>query len=543
MTHNLRIVIAQLNFLVGDIQGNAQKIIHAIADAKDKYQAQLIVFSELALTGYPPEDLLYRNDLYERIDRYLPQIKAATHGIDVILGYPNRRLDGCYNQAALIHEQEIVALYNKQFLPNYSVFDEKRYFNAGSASCISELHSVPIAITICEDLWFPDPMHQAMQAGAKLMISINASPFAKDKAQQREKMMSVRAHEGQMPLVYVNCVGAQDELVFDGGSMVFDPQGKLIYQADYFQEGLYPVDLCFNGRSVIQPQAKPPLAMTEEQRVYDALVLGVRDYIEKNNFPRAVIGLSGGIDSALTLAIAVDAIGKDRVEAVMMPSRYTSEISLNDARQQAQDMGVAYHVIPIEPVFQAFLQTLSEEFRGLAADVTEENIQARCRGTLLMAISNKKQAIVLATGNKSEMAVGYSTLYGDMVGGFCVLKDVFKTLVYRLAQYRNSMTMVIPQRVITRPPTAELAENQQDQDTLPPYDILDAILERYVEDDESIENIIAAGFDEAVVRRVIQMVDRNEYKRRQAAPGVRITERAFGKDRRYPITSGFGRFR
>ncbi|HVV68383.1 MAG TPA: NAD+ synthase [Gammaproteobacteria bacterium] len=542
MTQTLRLVMAQLNFLVGDIEGNARKIINAIIAARDVYRAQLVIFPELALCGYPPEDLLYRPELYERINRIFPEIKAQAKGIDVLLGYPEKAVGGCYNQAALMREGEIVSHYHKQQLPNYSVFDEVRYFKPGNTPCVVDIHGIPTAITICEDLWFAEPMAQAKAAGAKLAISINASPFAKDKAIARENIIAARAREGQMPVVYVNCVGAQDELVFDGGSMVFDAQGRLVQQAEFFVEKLHLVEVSYDGSEANVPMGAIPVPMSEEERIYKALVLGVREYIEKNHFPRAVLGLSGGVDSALTLAIAVDAIGKDRVEAVMMPSRYTSDMSVTDAEEQARLLGVKHYVLPIEPVFEAFLQTLQPQFVGLAPDATEENLQARCRGTLLMAISNKKKAIVLATGNKSETSVGYSTLYGDMVGGFCMLKDIPKTMVYRLVRYRNTLSQVIPERVITRAPSAELAENQLDQDFLPPYPVLDAILERYIEHDESIEDIIRAGFDADIVRRVVKMVDRNEYKRRQAAPGVRITERAFGKDWRYPITSGFSNF-
>ncbi len=540
MTKTLRLVMAQLNFLVGDIEGNAQKIIEATVAARDIHKAHLIIFPELALCGYPPEDLLYRRELYERINRVLPAIKAQAKGIDIILGYPEKTMTGCYNQAALIQNGQIVFHYHKQMLPNYSVFDEKRYFKPGITPGVVDIHGLPVAITICEDFWYPEPMAQVAAAGARLAISINASPFAKDKAAARKNAMAARAQEGKMPLVYVNCVGAQDELVFDGGSMVLDNQGNIRQQADFFVEGLYPIEINFDNDQVTVPAGHLHAPLSEEERIYKALVLGVREYIEKNHFPRAVLGLSGGIDSALTLAIAVDAIGKDQVEAVMMPSRYTSTISLTDAEEQAKLLGVKYHILEIETVFKTFLQTLQQKFAGLPVDATEENLQARCRGTILMAISNKKKAIVLATGNKSEMAVGYSTLYGDMVGGFCMLKDIPKTMVYRLVHYRNTLSQVIPDRVISRAPSAELAEDQKDQDFLPPYPILDAILERYIECDESIEDIIRAGFEADTVRRIVGMVDRNEYKRRQAAPGVRITERAFGKDWRYPITSGFG---
>lgn len=537
---SLRIVMAQLDFLVGDIEGNAQKICDAIATARTSLKADLIIFPELALTGYPAEDLLFRPTLYERIATVLPNIAAETKEIDVILGYPEKTPRGTFNQAVFFHQGSALTHYHKQLLPNYSVFDEVRYFRSGSKSCVIDLKGIPTALIICEDLWSEEPAKEARAMGAKLAISINASPFEVNKAELREEVISNRMKENGFPILYVNCVGGQDELVFDGGSFVINTNGQITHRAPAFAEALIPVDIEWNQTDsiTIHPGTVVPIQSTEE-RIYNALVLGVRDYIEKNHFPRALIGLSGGIDSALTLAIAVDAIGKDRVEAVMMPSRYNAEMSLEDAKKQALDMGVAYNVISIEPIFQAFLNSLATEFLGYAPDVTEENLQARCRGTLLMAISNKKNALVLATGNKSEMAVGYSTLYGDMVGGFCVLKDVFKTMVYRLAHYRNSISPVIPERVITRPPSAELAENQQDQDYLPPYPVLDIILERYIERDQGIYTIVEAGFDTDLVRKIAKMVYHSEYKRRQAAPGVKITQRAFGKDRRYPITSGY----
>ncbi len=464
MSNRLRLIMAQLNFLVGDIEGNTTKILAAIQAAKETYTADLIIFPELALSGYPPEDLLYRNELFERIAKVLPEIQAASHDIDVILGYPEKRDGACYNQAALWRNGQLVAHYHKQKLPNYSVFDEVRYFKPGITPCIVDIKGIPVAITICEDLWFPEPMTQAKEENAQLAISINASPFAKDKAQTRTQIMGQRAREGQMPIVYVNLVGAQDELVFDGGSMVLDATGQIVQQAEFFVEGLFPVDLAWGPDQVeitslaatlitdvschiaSPPKIPPPAAslcqrgVSEEARVYQALVLGVHDYLEKNHFPSAIIGLSGGIDSALTLAIAVDAIGPERVEAVLMPSRYTAEMSIEDAMEQTKLMGVKQHILSIEPIFKVFLEVLAEEFAGLPADVTEENLQSRCRGTLLMALSNKKKSLVLTTGNKSEMSVGYATLYGDMVGGFGVLKDIPKTLVYRLAVYRNQLS-------------------------------------------------------------------------------------------------------
>jgi NAD+ synthase (glutamine-hydrolysing) len=421
------------------------------------------------------------------------------------------------------------------------VFDEKRYFAEGREPCVVEIKGVKVGLTICEDVWHPGPVALAAEAGAQLILNLNASPFHSGKELEREEVMEQRVEDVHLPIIYVNQVGGQDELVFDGRSFVMDGDGQVLQRAPAFEEGLYLVELDYDGEMVKPCLGEMAPILGDEAAVYQALVLGVRDYIEKNGFRGVVLGLSGGIDSALTLAVAVDAIGCERVEAVMMPSRYTADMSVADAEEEATILGVNYQVITIEPLFNAFLASLAHEFEGLPVDTTEENLQARCRGVVLMAISNKKHKIVLTTGNKSEMAVGYATLYGDMAGGFDVLKDVPKTLVFRLAEYRNSRGYVIPQRVIDRPPSAELAPDQKDSDSLPDYPVLDAILERYVELDQCREEIVAAGFDEATVRRVIRLVDINEYKRRQAAPGPRITRRAFGRDRRYPITSGFGR--
>ncbi len=537
----LRIVMAQINTLVGDVDGNAAKIIAAAEQARDEFEADAILFPELALSGYLPEDLLLRPGLALRVVHGLEQIKRSVQGIDVIVGYPRRATGGLYNAASLLRDGRVVATYHKQHLPNYSVFDEKRYFKRGDAPCVVEIKGLPVAIVICEDVWLPQPLQQARDAGARLALILNASPYRIDKGREREEVLRQRVEESGLPAIYLNLVGGQDELVFDGESFVINAQGEVTQRAPAFQEGLYPVDLDFTEESVTPRSATCAPLLSEEASVYQALVLGVRDYVEKNGFPGVVIGLSGGIDSALTLAVAVDALGAERVEAVMMPSRYTRDISVEDAQRQAHTMGVEYRVIPIEKVYQAFLESLAEEFAGTEPDTTEENIQARCRGVILMAISNKRHKMVLTTGNKSEMAVGYATLYGDMAGGFDVLKDVPKTLVFRLAEYRNSVGEVIPHRVIERPPSAELAPDQQDTDSLPPYPVLDGILELYVEQDKCIEDIVAAGYDEETVRRVVRMVDRNEYKRRQAPPGVRVTRRAFGRDRRYPITSGYGK--
>jgi len=537
----LRIALAQINPLVGDVDGNAARIIAAAERARDEFRADAVLFPELCLTGYPPEDLLLRPGLHVRVLRALEEVKRRVAGITLIIGLPQQAAGGLFNAAVVLRDGQLLGCYHKQHLPNYSVFDEKRYFAAGSEPCVVALNGVKVGITICEDVWHPGPVAQAVAAGARLILNLNASPFHINKGREREEVVRARIGENGVPLVYVNQVGGQDELVFDGESFVMDEMGEVVLRAPAWQEGLWLAEFEATDEAVhASPGAVAPIQSLEAS-VYGALVCGVRDYIEKNGFRGVVLGLSGGIDSALTLAVAVDAIGAGRVEAVMMPSRYTADMSVEDAAEEARILGVDYRVITIEPLFNAFLASLREEFAGTTPDTTEENLQARCRGVLLMAISNKKRKIVLTTGNKSEMAVGYATLYGDMAGGFDVLKDVPKTLVFRLAEYRNTLGSVIPQRVIDRPPSAELAPDQKDTDSLPPYDILDAILERYVELDQCLEEIVAAGYDEDTVRRVIRLVDRNEYKRRQAAPGVRITRRAFGRDRRYPITSGFGK--
>jgi NAD+ synthase (glutamine-hydrolysing) len=538
-TSGLRIVMAQLDFLVGAIDTNARRIVDACNEARDTHAADVVVFPELALTGYPPEDLLFRSHFMERVQFALERLCREISGITAIVGCPLTEGSLLYNAAAVIRDGAVVAQYRKQLLPNYSVFDEKRYFTPGGPPCIVTLGDLPVGITICEDIWQAAPAQQAAAAGARALINLNASPFHAGKRDEREQVLAARARENALPIVYVNLVGGQDELVFDGGSFVVDAQGAVTQHAPACVEGLYPVDITAAAEPV--PAACAP-RQAMEAAVYDVLVLGVRDYIRKNGFDGAVLGLSGGIDSALTLTLAVDAIGAERVEAIMMPSRYTAPISLEDARAEADALGVHYREISIEQPFGSFLEVLAPVFAGLPADTTEENIQARCRGIILMAVSNKQRRILLTTGNKSEMSVGYATLYGDMAGGFAPLKDVPKLLVYRLAHYRNGLGAAIPQRVLERPPSAELAPDQKDVDSLPPYAILDPILERYIERDMSVERIVADGFETAVVARVATLVDRNEYKRRQAPPGVRITRRAFGRDRRYPITSGYQNF-
>jgi NAD+ synthase (glutamine-hydrolysing) len=536
----LRVVMAQQDFLVGAISANASSVLQGCVQARDEMAADIIVFPELTLTGYPPEDLLFRPHFLEHVEAAVDLLRQKVTGITAIIGYPLKQENGLFNVAGIFQDGD-VTVYRKQHLPNYSVFDEKRYFNPGETPCVVNVRGVPVGVTVCEDVWKPGPVRQTVEAGARLLINLNASPFHAGKREDRELLLSCLARKAGIPMMYVNLVGGQDELVFDGGSFVVDQQGELVRRAPSCETGFFVVD--FDVGAAITPQVGEVVPLEDDvAAIYRVLVLGVRDYIEKNRFGGAVLGLSGGVDSALTLAIAVDAIGAERVEAVMMPSRYTANMSLEDARAEADLLGVAYHEIPIEAPFSSFQMVLEETFTGLAPDTTEENIQARCRGIILMAISNKKRKILLTTGNKSEMSVGYATLYGDMAGGFAPIKDVPKLLVYRLCEYRNSLGRVIPQRVLERPPSAELAPDQKDADSLPPYEVLDPILERYIEQDQSVEQIAAAGFDRATVVRVAGLVDRNEYKRRQAPPGVRITQRAFGRDRRYPLTSGYQNF-
>ena len=530
--------MAQLNLLVGDISSNTQKVLNTAQQALSA-GADVVLFSELTLTGYPPEDLLLRPSLGVRIDEALQQIRDANLDVHLVLGYP-KMIDGqLYNMAGVFFQGECIFEYAKHHLPNYQVFDEKRYFSEGTGDNLINIKGVPCALSICEDIWHAGPMAKAKQAGAKLMLNLNASPFHIDKHQERLELLQTRAQEGNMPIVYVNQVGGQDELVFDGGSFVVAANGELKACSQTYIEATDHVmfafehSICTDIKGSITPERE------RLESIYEALVLGVRDYVNKNGFKGVLLGLSGGIDSGLTLPIAVDALGADRVEAVMMPFKYTSQMSLHDAEDEANRLGVKYSVLPIEPMYDAFMTTLAPEFEGTQVDTTEENLQSRCRGVMLMAMSNKKGYMVLTTGNKSEMAVGYATLYGDMAGGYGVLKDVFKTLVFELSWYRNTVKEVIPPRVITRPPSAELAPDQVDEDSLPPYDILDEILRLYIEEDMSVNHIIEQGFTEEDVRRVARLVDVNEYKRRQAPVGVRLTQRGFGRDRRYPITNGW----
>lgn len=537
MSRSLSIALAQLNWLVGDIEGNTERMLNTLHEQRNA-GADLVMFSELALSGYPPEDLLYRDDFYQRCQQQLDRLQQASADIAVLVGHPWREGGHLYNALSLFSEGQLVARYFKQQLPNYGVFDEKRYFSPGHESCVVELKGYRLGLLICEDLWFDGPVDAVAAAGAEVLLSINASPYNREKPYIRQTLLTSHCQRTGLPLVYLNQIGGQDELIFDGCSKAFDAVGNMTHRLAGFAEQTALFNL---NELQVEPMLAPAASLPDLAQVYEALVLAVRDYVTKNGFQGAVLGLSGGIDSALTLAIAVDALGKDKVQAMMMPFRYTADISIADAKEEAEILGVEFDIVSIEPMFDAFMGQLAPMFAGTERDTTEENLQARCRGVVLMALSNKRRRLVLTTGNKSEMAVGYATLYGDMAGGFDVLKDVPKTLVFKLSEYRNTVSYVIPQRVIDRPPSAELAPDQLDQDSLPPYDILDAILEGYVEQDKSVADLVAAGFDEAVVRKVIRLVDINEYKRRQAAVGPRITARNFGKDRRYPITSGFGR--
>ncbi|MBW6393352.1 NAD+ synthase [Billgrantia antri] len=537
---DLTLVMAQLDPLVGDIPGNADRAIEAVREARIEHGADIVVFPELFLSGYPPEDLLLRPSMETRLREARSRMAAKmSRDVLVVIGYPGRREGLGYNLAGLLYNGEWIGEYAKQALPNYQVFDERRYFATGEQSLVIEHKEARLGILICEDIWDGGPVRAAREAGADILITLNASPYHQDKPAERLRLLEQRAAEVSLPLVYVNTIGGQDELVFDGGSACVAADGQVRVVAPYWQAGLMPVQFVKEADGWVPQEGEVEPAEEPEESLYCALVSGVRDYVNKSGFQGVVLGLSGGIDSALSLAIAVDALGPQRVHAVMMPYRYTADISQEDAAEQARLLGVHYEVLPIEPMVDAFMATLADTFAGTERDTTEENLQSRCRGVLLMAISNKKGLMVLTTGNKSEMAVGYATLYGDMVGGFNALKDVYKTWVYRLARWRNTQSPAIPERVITRPPSAELAPDQKDTDSLPDYDTLDAILARYIEGDMSAEAIIDAGFERDDVYQVVKLVDRNEYKRRQAPVGVRVTPRGFGRDRRYPIVNGW----
>ena len=529
----MKIAIAQLNPVLGDLAGNIERILDYAERAKAA-GATLLVAPELALCGYPPEDLLFRRDFRLACAAALLDLAQRTHDISLIVGHPQLKGGKLYNAASLLENGRVAGTYLKQRLPNYQVFDEKRYFETGDQPFVFEHEGVKIAVLICEDVWFPEPVAAARAEGAELIVVPNASPYDIDKLETRYDVVRARVRETAVPILYAHWTGGQDELLFDGASFGINADGSVGYQEREFEETLGVVDFD-HGR--LKGAVHP--ALSTEASVYRALVVALRDYVNKNGFPGVLLGLSGGVDSALTLAIAVDALGRERVHAVMMPSEFTAQISLDDSREMMQIHGVRYSEIPVTPMFDAFKASLAHEFAGRPPDTTEENIQARVRGTLLMALSNKFGAMVVTTGNKSEMAVGYSTLYGDMAGGYAILKDVSKTLVYKLCNFRNRASRVIPERVITRPPSAELRPDQKDQDSLPPYDTLDQIVELFMEQDRSPSEIVALGFLDSDVRRVTHLLKINEYKRRQSPVGAKITRRGFGKDWRYPITSKY----
>ena len=537
----LRCVMAQLNLVVGDVEGNTSRIIAAANRAREEFGGDVVMVPELAVSGYPPEDLLFHSGMRSQVARSIDRLKAETRGITLIAGYPEYDGNHIFNSALVLRDGTILANHRKACLPNYRVFDEKRYFTPGTKPTVVELNGIKAGILVCEDIWEPEPAGQARGAGAQVLLVINASPYEVNKQSQREnEIAKMRVSETGVPLAFVNLIGGQDELVFDGNSFVMDAHGQVTVRAPAFAEGMYPLDLTLETDGMVRPSIGDIMVIQgEEESVYGALVQGTRDYVDKHHFPGVVLGLSGGVDSALTLCIAVDALGADRVHSVAMPSRYTSQMSKDDAAEQASWLNVQHSEISIEGMFEATLTALKDEFAGRPADTAEENIQSRCRGVLLMGISNKTGRMLLTTGNKSEMAVGYATLYGDMAGGFAPIKDCSKLLVYRLCAWRNAQSRVIPARVLARPPSAELRPDQKDTDSLPPYEILDPILEAFIEEDLSVDQIAARGFDRMVVGRILDLVKRNEYKRRQAPPGVRVSGRAFGRDWRYPITSGY----
>tara|TARA_B100001059_G_C17835653_1_gene587925 strand:+ start:1087 stop:2718 length:1632 start_codon:yes stop_codon:yes gene_type:complete len=539
MNEKISIVLAQIDLIVGDISGNTTRILEYCERVKVESDADLIVFPELSISGYPPEDLLLHSGLKRRIAEAVELIRQNVRGIAVLVGFPEYTQDHIFNSCAVYNNGKELIRYRKHALPNYSVFDEKRYFTPGNETAVFELHGIKIGINICEDIWYSKPARLSKSAGAQLIIVINGSPYQKDGQNIRESTIKRRISEVKIPIVYLNLVGGQDELIFDGASFVMNEKGDVTYRAPAFEETIACIEFERIQKTIVPISNSIEPKLEEIESIYKALVKGTRDYISKHNFPGVVLGLSGGIDSALTLAIACDAIGSDNVRAVMMPFKYTSKMSLEDAQLQSSILNIQYDILPIETLYDAANNLLLPIFGGAKVDATEENIQSRARCILLMAISNKTGLMLLTTGNKSEMAVGYATLYGDMAGGFAPIKDCTKTMVKKLAEHRNTLNEVIPQRVIDREPSAELRENQQDSDSLPPYDLLDPILEAFVEEDLSVLEIVERGYDKALVTRILEMVKRNEYKRRQAPPGIRISNRAFGRDWRYPITSGY----
>lgn len=528
-------ILAQVDFTVGNVEKNAEKILSAVKEAKTQRKADIIIFPELALSGYPPEDLLFRQDFLRDIKKYLIKIQEnLPENICAIIGYPESAKDKIYNSAIVMMRGKTLANYRKQLLPNYGVFDERRYFTAGDSPCVFAYKNVKIGLLICEDLWHRGPAEQTQQAGAEILISINASPFNAGKINERVEKMQERIRETDLPLLYVHHCGAQDDLIFDGSSFVLDENGYLIAQAPFAEE--YLLDVKFDDKLYGND-----ISLTDKNtQIYKSLVLSVRDYVRKNNFEKVLLGFSGGIDSALTLTIAVDALSKENVLPIIMPSRYTSALSLEVAYQQIKLLDVDFQEISIEPEYNSFLSSLKLDEADQKNNITTQNIQARIRAIILMAISNQTHSLLLNTSNKSELAVGYGTLYGDMCGAYGVIKDLWKTDVYQLAQYRNQLSPAIPEEIIMRPPSAELAPDQLDTDTLPPYEILDEILKKHIEEEKSGEEIVSFGFDEKVVNQIIQMIYRNEYKRKQGPLGPRVSRMAFTRERRYPITSAFG---
>ena len=537
---SISVGIIQENPIVGDIKGNLELAKSAIDALSQNSSPDIFLFSEMFMTGYPPEDLILREDLLDLTYEAVNELATFKPDSFVVIGYPKKEADSIFNCAGVLRNNSIITEYKKQELPNYEVFDEKRYFQSGSSPGIFEVHGFRIGLSVCEDIWHERVIEQLNEKKADLVLNINASPFHLQKIDDRKKLISSHASKYAMPIIYANQVGGQDELVFDGTSMVMDSDGTQIMQLAKFKEDLRTANFTLSENSILKGDVIQEIPNDNDlEEVYQALVLGAKDYILKNKFPGALIGSSGGIDSALTAAIASDAIGPDRVRTFMMPFKFTSDMSVEDAETLAKNLGIRHSVIPIGDIYNSFQTSLEKEFEGLDRDITEENLQSRCRGVILMALSNKSGELVLTTGNKSETAVGYSTLYGDTAGGFGVLKDVPKTLVYELSKYRNTISEVIPERIITRPPSAELAPDQQDSDSLPDYDTLDKIIELYVEQDKSKLEIEEFGFEKVVLDRVIRLIDLSEYKRRQAPLGVKITSRGFGKDRRYPITNKF----
>ena len=532
--------MAQLDMRVGDVAGNTSRMIEAASRARAELAADVIVFPELTLTGYPAEDWLYRDDFIHSVGEGLAAVRDGVSGIAAVIGFPHRDNGRLYNSAAVFRDGVTLGIYHKHHLANRSVFDDRRYFDSGETPLVFEVKGHRLALSICEDLWHPGPFEWAAEDGAEAVININASPWHAGKVAEREAVVRDRQKTAALPVIYVNLVGGQDEVVYDGVSMALDAEGDVVVRAPAFEDGLFPVDLDVDGSGRLRPRHGQIAPLPDDDELmYAALVRGLRDYVGKNGFPGVLLGMSGGVDSALAAAVAADALGPDRVQAVMMPSRYTSPESLEDAEACAALLGIGYRSISIDRPFQAFLDELAPVFGDRPPDVTEENMQSRARGLVLMALSNKFGPLVLATGNKSEYAVGYATLYGDMCGGFAPLKDVYKTAVYRLCALRNLGATVIPERILRKPPSAELRPDQKDADSLPGYDVLDDILQRYVDLDQSVAQIVCAGHDEGMVNRMVAMLHRSEYKRRQSPPGVKVTRKAFGRERRYPITSGY----